>query len=190
MNQLSRMQKRLIVFLLVSMGFSLCVCLIVLSIILLSDPAEEQASLSSLNGNYGGVQNPIPANNVVYFGDFNVLPLYYVRPATDVVRSFNPLNRPPSGGRDYVLVRFRMECLKDNCKGDDLSIHIIDNNGQEWGRPFGILLEENLEGMRFVRGGIVEGWQVFEIPSSATFKSLRLWSDRGTIYTGMPRQQN
>jgi hypothetical protein len=190
MNQLTQMQKRLIVFLLVSSGFCLCVCLIVLGIILISERGEAQASLPSLNGGYGDVQNPVPANNVIYFGDFNVLPLYYMRPATDLVRSFNPLNRPTSSGRDYVLVRFRMECLQEKCKGSQLNIHVIDANGQEWGRPIGILLEENLEGMDFIQGGIVEGWQVFEIPSSATLKTLRLWSDRGTLYTTMPRQQN
>jgi hypothetical protein len=172
--------------------FGLAACALILFVAWAANTSDDD--LQALNQNRGGQSDPILANEIVYFQDYNVLPLYYLRPATELVRSFNVVNRPPTGGRDYVLIRFKLECTKPpgrSCSGGDLNVRIIDENGQDWGRPVGILLLDNLEGEDVISGAVVEGWSLVEFPQDRRPTQLRLWDNhQNVLYTQLPRQQS
>lgn len=186
--KLTPLQTRLLAFFAVMGILSLCICVIVVFLIFQTDNQAED--LLALNNGAGTTDLPISSGKVVFFADFNVLPVYFARPATDQVLSFHVLNRPPSGDSDYVLVRFRFECKKNTCQADEFNVRIIDDRGGEWGRPFGILLTENLEGMSATEGGILEGWQVFSIPKTVGLRYLKMWQANGsTLYALLPPQR-
>ncbi len=189
MPKLTSFQIRLLYFMAVMVILSLCICALV--VLLATQTQRSTEDVLKLNGGAGTLDNPIRAGGVVYFSHFNVLPAYYVRPATDQVVSFHIINRPPSDSSDYVLVRFRFECKQRSCKANAFNVRIIDSQGQEWGRPFGIRLDENLEGMEVTRDGIVEGWQVFSIPKTVELRYLKMWQSNGlTLYSQMPSLRN
>lgn len=185
------MQLRLMLFFAVVACFSLATCTLLAFIAWAANTSEDEIQV--LNQNRGEQTDPILANEIIYFQEFNALPLYYVRPATDLVRSFNIVNRPPTGGRDYVLIRFKLECKKTpghSCKGSDFNVRMVDENGQEWGRPVGILLQDNLEGNDLISGAVVEGWSLVEFPQDRSPRLLRLWDNHNNVlYAQMPRQQ-
>jgi hypothetical protein len=73
-----------------------------------------------------------------------------------------------------------MTCKKDapnTCRGDELKIRLVDNEGQEWGEATWIFSTEYFATQESVRGGTAEGWLIFEFPTAGQrIDKVKVWA--------------
>jgi hypothetical protein len=96
----------------------------------------------------------------------------------------------PAAGTDYVLVWFRLDCKKQGaslCRGHNFSVKLVDSEGDEWGEPTILRVENNLDPQEAIGGSGIEGWQVFEFPQGGALAAIRLYTPLGpSLYTLPP----
>jgi hypothetical protein len=160
---------------------------VLIVIVLGSAQQQRQADALAANGGLGEQNNPIPAGSGVIFEDFTITPLQIIRPANDRISN---INEPPAAGSDYVLGRFRVTCHKEGaalCRGHQFKVWLVDSQGNTWGEPTIIIIDDNLDLKEAIGGSSMEGWQVFEFPKQGTLTSIKLQAGLTTLYARPPQ---
>lgn len=185
----SRTQIRFMLFCGAMLIFFAVVGGIVALVLLLSEDQDDHP-LIERNGGRGSEAQPIGSNAAIYFSDQTVTPICYIRPATDLVRSFFPTNTNPNAGAEYILIRLRINCTTsegDTCHAGNIETRLIDDQGREFGRPRFIRIQDNLDDTQIISGGTGEGYKLVEFPQDRPIRFIKLWlNSRQPLYAQPP----
>jgi hypothetical protein len=140
-------------------GCAMMACLCLCGGIIFAIGAGRQAQteeLIALNGGRGSRENPIPAGSSLHFVEVRALRV--IRPANDQVF------REPAVGNEWVLVEWSLTCKIQDCDGIRLGARLIDVQGQDWGQPIVLELENHIAGQSAIQGNTARGVMPFEFP--------------------------
>ncbi|NDJ85755.1 MAG: hypothetical protein GYB66_07705 [Chloroflexi bacterium] len=169
----------------------LCSCVVLIAIGLLADSAQREAE--EANDGRGAKDNPIPANEVVKFKNFNIEVGDIIRPADARVLEMSPaINEEAAEGMEYVLVWLRMECARDEdevCEGRDVRTRLVDNQGTEWGRDGSdfTVIEPDFAQREAAGGNSLEGWKYFVIRQDRQMDLFKFSEGGVDLYIEIPR---
>ena len=165
----------------------LIVIVILIAAVLQSQKEDATKKAVDVNVGQGTLENPIDAGARVQFTNAAVTVERMVRPATAMVEGFNAYNEDPAVGAEYVLLWVNLICQKDHCQPQlDFKIRLVDTAGKEWGEPFVVILDSNLDGQEALRGATLSGWQAFEYPIGEPIQVIWMnWGDE-TLYVRPP----
>lgn len=150
---------------------------------------QEQAE--EANEGSGALSNPIPFGTDVHFDPFDVTILEVRFPASQDVRRIAFPYNAPAPGNEYMLVRVAMLCKRESpaqCGGRQINIRVVDDTGEEWGKPILPLLSGGLDMQFGSNGSRLEGWVLFQFPlEGRKMQAIKLWTLAGpTLYVAPP----
>jgi hypothetical protein len=143
-------------------GCAVLTCLCLCGGIIIAIGAGRQAQteeLIALNGGRGSRENPLPAGGSLNFEAVEVRALRVIRPANDQIF------RAPAVGNEWVLVEWSLTCKVQDCDGIQLGARLIDVQGQDWGQPIVLELNNHIAGQSAIQGNTARGVMPFEFPA-------------------------
>lgn len=175
------------IFAFVIIGCIIIACVGMIALFVTGQEAADNLAQEA-NGGKGDQDNPIEAGQWIIFTGAEIRPVRITRPATDEVERFNQFNEAPAAGADYVLVWFEVKCLATTCdlQTEGSGFWLVDEAGKEWGEPFALVLEDNLDTKEAVQGATAAGWQAFELPTVASIQSIAVRWNGVKLYTLPP----
>ena len=171
-----------------------CVGLIVLVVVIVAlvQQGEEKATKDAVDRNEGRgtLEEPIATGEWMIFEEGKVRATRLVRPANSVVEEMNMFNDDPPQGTEYVLVWFEIACEKDECHPSiDTDLHLIDTEDEDWEEPLFLVLEDDLDDARAIKGAQIAGWQAFEFPEQRAIQTIRVKWGSEILHTIPPTAQ-
>lgn len=159
---------------------------IVVSMISAGEEASTKDAVSANDGR-GTLDNPISPRQPMVFDAGEVRATRLVRPADAMIEDFNMYNDAPAAGTEYALVWYEVECGEEECDAAlDLSFALVDSDGKEWGEELFLVLSNDLDDEEAIRGGVMSGWQVFEIAKGKSIEALKVKFGTATLYAAPP----
>ena len=167
-----------------------CSGLIVIAVIIafLVQAGKESATEDAIkrNNDFGSFEKPIVAMEWAQFEKGNVRATRIIRPADEMIESFNMFNDESPTGADYVLVWFELECQSDKCNPRLLDLRLMDAQEKAWGEPWVLVLENDLDSEEALRDASISGWQGFEFPTGEKIQTIKIEWGSETLHVVPP----
>ncbi|MCD4685779.1 MAG: hypothetical protein K8S97_07570 [Anaerolineae bacterium] len=166
------------------------VLVILLIIAVLINAGQDKAQKDALEANNGRgtLDEPIAAGTWMQFDDGEVRATQLIRPADATIEGFHSGNRDAADGAEYVLVWFDVRCNQAKCNEIlHTGFRLVDTDGKEWDEEIIFVLSENLNGQEAIEGGMMAGWQVFEIAQGNAIQAVKVTFEGVSLYCDPPQ---
>lgn len=161
--------------------------ILILAVIVLSALNNGQEEALKSNDGRGTLDNPISAGEWMQFDDGQVRVTRMIRPADAMVEGFNMFNDEPAAGAEYALVWFEIKCEQERCNATwNTNLRLVDEDGKQWKEPTLIVLDNDLDGQEAIEGGLMSGWQAFEVAKDKKVQAVYVEFEGVTLYTTPP----
>lgn len=125
---------------------------------------SDQKDLYSKNNGYGSEENPVPADTLLIFNDYE-LRLSKLNVAADrQVLQMSEENKELSDGQGYALLWVQLTCRKsgsETCSTSQPQFSLMDEDGKIYNPPTLIYLETPFAQQTVQSGETGEGWVAF-----------------------------
>lgn len=169
--------------------FLIGVIVIVVVIASLVQAGQKKATEDAVSANAGRgtLDNPVEAGQWMIFDSGKVRVTKLVRPADATIKDMNMFNDEPAAGTEYTLVWYEVACGKDKCNARwDLDLALVDVDQKTWEEEPFIVLDSDLDGQDAIEGGIMSGWQAFQVAKDKDIQALKVKFDLVTLYAAVP----
>lgn len=172
-------------------AFCIGVTIIAVIIFALVQEGEKAATDEAIEANdgRGSLEEPITAGEWMKFDDGQVRATRMIRPADDMVEDFNMFNDESAEGAEFALVWYEVKCEKESCTAFNINFHLVDVDGKQWDEESFMVLDEDLDGQEAIEGGMMSGWQVFEIAQDKAVQALKIKFGAATLYVEPPANE-
>jgi len=161
---------------------------IVIVLAVLVQAGKESATEKAIerNNGYGSFEKPISEQRWADFENGNVRVTRIIRPADAMIEDFNQFNDDAPAGAEYVLAWFELKCEADECRPRALDLRLMDKNEKAWGEPWILVLDDDFDSNKALRGATIAGWQGFAFPKNEEVQTIKIEWNNETLHIKPP----